>query len=66
MTRESANQTPRIIREDGRVEYLDIRALANTEGDISFWYELEDEEDIFRPGKWTRIKIFVKRLIPCL
>lgn len=63
MTR-SANKTPRIIREDGTIEDLDIDALANAEADISFWYaepvRSDDEAPSPGPSMWMHILTFCK------
>ena len=60
-----ANQTPRIVREDGTIEDLDIAALANAEADISFWYAepvmSDDEAPSSGPRSlWTRIATFCR------
>jgi len=69
MTR-SANQTPRIIREDGTIEDLDIAALANAEADISFWYAEPVRSDNGSPSSdpslWMRILTFCKTRLLCL
>jgi hypothetical protein len=68
---QNANQTPRIVREDGTIEDLDVAALANAEADISFWYAepmRSDDGEVSSPdpGLWTRIATFCRTRLLCL